>query len=78
MDYEQKREAFLEAVKPLHDWLCKYGHPHMTVIVTQISAEASEGVVATSFIKRALNGNLSRPSGTENTTVPHNKVRAGD
>ncbi len=41
-----KWEAFRMAVQPIHDWLCKYGHPHMNVYVRQDGAEASEGVCA--------------------------------
>ena len=32
---EYKRKEFEEAVKPIHDWLCKYGDPYTTVAVMQ-------------------------------------------
>lgn len=35
VDQEQKRQEFEEAVKPIHDWLCKYGDPYTTVAVMQ-------------------------------------------
>lgn len=35
-----------EAAKPLVNLLRKKGHPHMTAIVTQISAEITVGIVA--------------------------------
>lgn len=41
---EEMQDAFDEAVKPIHEWLLKYGHPHMKVIVDQAGAEAVEGV----------------------------------
>lgn len=41
---EQKRKEFEEAVKPMHDWLCKYGHPHMVVVVEQAGAQVYEGI----------------------------------
>lgn len=44
---EEKWKEFDEAVKPLHDWICKYGHPHITVIVDQAHAEALEGIGST-------------------------------
>lgn len=50
MDNEHMKtsqEAFDEAVKSLHAWLCKYGHPHMTVIADLNHAEVLEGVMVT-------------------------------
>lgn len=41
---DERQKEFDEAVKPLHEWLCKYGHPHMKVIVDQGGAEALEGI----------------------------------
>lgn len=32
---EQKRVELELAVKPLHEWLCKYGDPYTTVMVMQ-------------------------------------------
>ncbi len=43
------KEEFVEAVKPLHDWLCKYGCPHTVVIVQLDGAQAYDGMVATSL-----------------------------
>ena len=43
---EQARKEFQDAIMPLHEWLCKYGHPHMVVIVQQDGAQAYSGVVA--------------------------------
>lgn len=36
---EYKRQEFEEAVKPIHDWLCKYGDPYTTVAVMQDRAK---------------------------------------
>lgn len=36
-------DDFREAVKPLHEWVCKYGHPHMRVVVEQDGAQVYEG-----------------------------------
>ena len=46
---EQRGREFEEAVKPLHEWLCKYGNPHMIVTVQQDGAQAYEGIVAASL-----------------------------
>lgn len=35
-----------EAAKPLHEILCKYYHPHATVIVTQANVEIVEGDIS--------------------------------
>ena len=35
VDQEKKRQEFEEAVKHIHDWLCKYGDPYTTVAVMQ-------------------------------------------
>lgn len=40
------REELHEAAKPLVNLLRKKGHPHMTAIVTPISAEITVGIVA--------------------------------
>ena len=45
----QRQDDFNDAVKPIHDWLKKYGHPHMTVVIDLRAAEASEGIVTTRF-----------------------------
>lgn len=39
-------EELHEAAKPLVNLLRKKGHPHMTAIVTPISAEITVGIVA--------------------------------
>lgn len=31
----QKKQEFEEAIMPIHEWLCKYGDPYITVAVTQ-------------------------------------------
>jgi len=38
-------DDFREAVHPLHKWLCKYGHPHMKVVVEQDRAHVDEGKI---------------------------------
>lgn len=38
---EQKRAELELAVKPLHEWLCKYGDPYATVTVMQDRAIVS-------------------------------------
>lgn len=40
------RNEFYEATIPLHDWLCKYGNPHMIVVVAQDGAQAYNGEIA--------------------------------
>lgn len=42
VDQEQKRQEFEEAVKPIHDWLCKYGDPYTTVAVMQDRATVKQ------------------------------------
>ncbi|MCI8984781.1 MAG: hypothetical protein HFI58_02390 [Lachnospiraceae bacterium] len=32
---EQKRQEFEASIIPIHEWLCKYGDPYITVAVTQ-------------------------------------------
>lgn len=44
-EIERKKE-FDEAVKPLHDWICKHGCPYTVVIVQMDGAQAYEGFVA--------------------------------
>lgn len=41
-----QKEAFEEKAKALMCWLCDYGHPHMTIIITPTSAELVEGLQA--------------------------------
>ncbi len=41
-----KEKEFAEAVKPIHEWLCKYGDPYTSVTVEQNGAEAKEGIMA--------------------------------
>lgn len=41
---EEQREEFNQAAKPLLKWLNDNCNPHVTVVVTPISAELSEGV----------------------------------
>lgn len=42
MDKKQRMQEFTEAIKPIHDWLVKYGNPYTTVMVTQESAKVTE------------------------------------
>ncbi len=44
MTDEDKRLAFLEAVKPLMQYLSDYHHPHTIAIIRGNSAEVLEGV----------------------------------
>lgn len=46
VDQERKRQEFEEAVKPVHDWICKYGDPYVAVIVKQCGAQVFEGATA--------------------------------
>lgn len=39
---EKKKMELELAVKPLHEWLCKYGDPYTTVTVMQDRATMSE------------------------------------
>lgn len=41
---EKRKDEFDEAVKPLYEWLCKYGHPHMVVVVQQDRVDVYEGI----------------------------------
>lgn len=36
-------QSFKEAAKPLIEWLCNHGHPHMKVLVEPTGAELVEG-----------------------------------
>ena len=47
-----KRKEFEEACKPVVDYINKYYHPHVTVIITQTFAELSEGLLAVPFEPR--------------------------
>lgn len=40
------REELHEAAKPLVNLLRKKGHPHMTALVTSMTAEIMEGIVS--------------------------------
>lgn len=44
---EQNRQEFEEAVKPIHDWLCKYGDPYTTVAVMQDRATVHQEYMTT-------------------------------
>ena len=44
--HEEMKQELEEAVKPLHEWLCKYGSPYTAVIVKQCGAQAFEGETA--------------------------------
>lgn len=46
IDNYEGRKELEENVKPLHDWICKYGHPHMKVEVTMDHVEVLEGTIA--------------------------------
>lgn len=46
---EFTKAEFKDAVKPVHEWLCKHGHPHTVVIVDQEGAQFFEGVCAERF-----------------------------
>ena len=43
---EEQKEEFIEITCRVIDFLKKYGHPHMTVIIDQTHAELLEGVVS--------------------------------
>lgn len=45
--WEEKRAELEEAVKPLHEWLCKYGDPYVTVAVTQDRATVHQEYMTT-------------------------------
>lgn len=44
--WEEKKQELEEAVKPLHEWLCKYGDPYVAVIVKQCGAQVFEGAAS--------------------------------
>ena len=37
-------------VRPVIKWLCDNGHPHMTIIITPVSAELMSGELSTGMI----------------------------
>ncbi len=43
---EQQRQEFTTKAHELMKWLCENGHPHMTIAITQTSAELLESVVS--------------------------------
>ena len=43
---EEKKRELEAAVKPLHEWLCKYGSLYTAVIVKQCGAQVFEGTVS--------------------------------
>ena len=47
MDHEKKKRELEEAVKPLHEWLCKYGDPYTTVAVMQDGATVHQEYMTT-------------------------------
>jgi len=51
-DKQKMLKEFEDACKPVIDFMYKYGHPHMTVIITQVAAEMSEGQIAVPFVPR--------------------------
>lgn len=42
---DEQRERFESIARDLMRWLCESGHPHMTIIITPISAELLEGSI---------------------------------
>lgn len=44
---EQKRVELELAVKPLHEWLCRYGDPYMTIVVAQDRATVHQEYMTT-------------------------------
>lgn len=46
----EKKDALLEAARPLIKYLCENHHPHVTVIVTPTGAELLEGKQSTGQI----------------------------
>ncbi len=42
---ELQKAEFEEKAKDFMDWLCKNGHPHMSIIITPTSAELLEGSI---------------------------------
>lgn len=43
---EEKNQELKEAVKPLHEWICKYGDPYVAVIVKQCGVQVFEGAAS--------------------------------
>ena len=61
----EKREEFIEVTNKLIKWLRKNGHPHMTIIVTQTSAELLEGQMAHSTEQKATTERREQLPGEE-------------
>lgn len=49
---DKRLEEFKEVCKPVVDFLYKYGDPHSTVIITQVSAELKSGECGIPFEAR--------------------------
>lgn len=45
LTHEEAREAFIEASKPLIEWLNDFGNPHTIVVVNTTSAELFDGLL---------------------------------
>lgn len=43
---DEQHKEFEAVAKPMIKWLCENCHPHVTVVVTPVSAELSEGTCA--------------------------------
>ena len=43
---DEKRKEFEAVTRPVIEWLNANCHPHVTVVVTPVSAELSEGTIA--------------------------------
>ena len=46
---QERREKFEEVVKPLEDFINKYGCPHDTIIINQLGAEFVCGEIGVAF-----------------------------
>ena len=45
LTHDEAREAFIEASKPLIEWLNDFGNPHTIVVVDTTSAEVFDGTL---------------------------------
>ena len=45
-EYKERREEFIELVKPLMEFLRENFHPHVSIIVTPLDAEVVIGEIA--------------------------------
>lgn len=43
---EEQRAQFEALTRPVIEWLNANHHPHVTVVITPVSAELSEGITA--------------------------------